>query len=213
MNACRWSLGFCGLVSLFLVGCTTPAAVHYTPVAAVEPLVPEGAKPLRVFVARLSDKRATPDIIGANKNLYGMKVNDVRTSDDISLIMAEALTDVLRKGGVHAELHPERKQGDKIPDAELSKYDMLISGEIVQFNVDTKPGWNSVDATAQVTIRVCITRNGKEEWVGPIDGAAKQGELMGGLSSCMSQALDSAMQNCMRAVVQHLSASGALTAR
>jgi hypothetical protein len=193
-----------------LGGCNTPVAVRYTPVAAVQTLVDDPQQAPRLFVMRFTDHRPEGDIVGDNKNLYGMKINDVRTSDDVSLIVAEAMTDSLQKGGVKCELHPERKPGDSVPASELTKFDYLLTGEITRFYVSTKPGWNTVDATAEVTIRLCLTRNGKDEWIGPINGSAKQGTLASDLSSCMTQALDSAIGNCMRATVQHLSANGLL---
>jgi hypothetical protein len=206
-------LGVCFALAFLLLsmgGCNTPVAVHYTPIAAVQTLADDPQQSPRLFVMRFTDKRPDGDIVGENKNLYGMKINDVRTTDDVSLIVAEAMTDALQKGGVKCDLHPERKAGEPVPASELTKYDYLLTGEITRFFVSTKPGWNTVDATAEVTIRLCLTRNGKEEWIGPINGTAKQGTLASDLTSCMTQAVDSAIGNCMRATIQHLSANGIL---
>lgn len=193
-----------------LTGCNTPVSIHYTPVAAVQTIAEDPARAPRIYVLKFADARKPADTIGENQDLYGIKINDVRTSDDIGLIITEAITDALRKAGLRDDLHSERKQGDAIPQEELAGYDAVLSGEITTFYVKTKPGWNTVDATAQVTIRLSITRNGKQEWIGPIDGSAKQSDMAGGLAPVMSQALDSAIGNCVRATIEHLNVNGAL---
>jgi hypothetical protein len=187
--------------------------IHYTPLAAVDGLTNPGDPVPKIYVKRFADVRKDPNAIGGNQNIYGGNVNTVRTSDDVGLIIGEAVTDALKKSGALADFRSERQPTDNIPAAERRGYDAVLGGEITLIDVTSKPGWNTVDATARVVIRVSVTRDGKSEWVGPIEGTAKQGTLSTDITNAMSQALDGAIQNCMRAMIQHLRASGALTSK
>jgi len=214
MKASNLLLTFVIIVtSLALSACgTTQMTVHYTPISAVDSLTNPGQAAPRIYVRRFADRRADQGNIGGNKNLYGMTINDVKTSDDLGVIIAGAATDALRKGNALADMHSEHAPNDAIPPGELHGYDAVIGGEILAVDVVSKPGWNTVDSQAHVVIRVSVMRNGTTAWIGPIDGTASQSMAgMGGLTTAMSEALDDAIQNCMRNMIDQLRASGALT--
>ncbi len=195
------ALGCNLLLAIFAAGCSSPVSVHYTPVAAVQPLIEDEAKAPHVYVMRFADHHDGGNSVGGNRNVYGMKVIDAKTQDDIPGIMTEALTDTLRKAGLKATLHPEHQLGDPLPADEAGKYQYVISGEIQQFNAESHPGWVTIDVNAKVTIRLLVSHEGKEIWVGPITGTASDAGL------ALGQSLDIAMQNCMRNAIQQLADS------
>jgi hypothetical protein len=185
--------------------------VHYTPLSAVDSLTNPGDPAPKIYVRRFADHRANPGDIGGNKNLYGVTINNVTTSDDLSIIVAGAVTDALRKGNAAADMHSEHGPDDAIPANEWRGYDVVVGGEILAVDVVSKPGWNTVDSQAHMVIRVSVSRGGNTTWVGPIEGTASESMAGGGLTSAMSDALDGAIQNCMRTMIQQLRASGRLT--
>lgn len=182
-------------------------SVHYTPVAAVEPISEDDATAAHVLVLPLADNHGGNGSVGGNDNAYGMKINAVQTTDDIGEIMAEGLTDALRKAGLKATLHSEFKSGDTIPPDILSRYNYVISGEIQQFNVESNPGWWTVNINAKVTIHLSVNHGGTVVWLDPITGTSKEGDYNTLSSASMSEALDIAMQNCIRQTIQKLAAS------
>ena len=188
--------------------------VHYTPISAVDSLTNPGDPPAKIYVKRFDDPRKDPTIIGANQNLFGSTINNVTTSDDVGLIIASAVTDALKKGGATADLHSDRQPKDQVPESEMHGYDTVVGGEVTVIEVNTKPGWNTVNGTARIAIRVSVTRGGKTEWIGPIEGTATSAAVMvADLTNIMSMSLDGAIQNCMRTMIQHLKAGGAFSTR
>lgn len=184
----------------FLSGCNTPMTIRYTPVASVATLRSADAPKLRVAVARFSDAREDPETIGANRNLYGMRINKVQTTDDLGQILAEATTDALDKAGLDAEL----RTAASAASLRSENYDAVIVGRLTAIDVDTKPGWNTVDGKANISLMLTIWKGGQETEVGPISGEAKQGTVGADITNAASQALDGAIQNCIRSMINEL---------
>lgn len=190
-------LSFCAFL---LAGCNTPMTIRYTPVASVATLRADDAPKIRVAVMRFSDARKDPDTIGANRNLYGMRINKVKTTDDLGQILAEATTDALDKAGLNADLRT-----DVIASSELrSDYDAVVEGHLTSIDVDTKPGWNTVDGKASISVMLSIWKSGHEVQIGPLSGEAKQGTVGADITNAASQALDGAIQNCIRSMIAEL---------
>jgi hypothetical protein len=183
-----------------LGGCNTPMTVHYTPVASVATLRSQTAPTLSVAVVRFSDTREDPQTIGSNRNLFGMRINKARTTDDLGQILAEATTDALDKAGLNADLRV-----DTASTAELkSSYDAGVEGRLMAINVDTRPGWNTVNGVASISVMLTVWRNGRVTKVGPITGKAQQGTMGADITNAASQSLDGALQNCIRNMVGEL---------
>lgn len=200
----RWAMSAMGLCVCILAGCNTPMTVRYTPVAAVPTIRSENLPDLDVAVLRFLDNRKNPEAIGSNKNVYGMRVNTVKTTDNLGQILSEASVDALRKAGLDSELRTELTSADSL----LSEYGAVVGGEIVKIVVDTKPGWNTVDATAEIEIMLTVWRNGEKTSVGPVLGSAKQGTVGADITNAASQALDGAIQNCIRNMIIELKQKG-----
>jgi len=193
-------------------GCSMPISAKYSPIAAADSLVIPGGTPPRVFVVRYVDQREDKEFIGAMKNVYGSTVKKLVTSDDLTRILAEATTDALRKAGLKADLNSERLPTEKIPPEELKGYNCVVGGRIEQVEVVSQPGWSTVKITSRVVISLYVRKGGKAEWVGPIEGTAEKREMTYAQSGALTDALDIALQNCMRNMVRHLKASGTLKA-
>lgn len=204
-----FSIASLAVFLLLSAGCSMPMSVKYSPLAAAEFLASDET-PMRAFVVRFADIRENKTHMGSMKNIYGMEVKKLVTTDDLGLILAEATTDALQKGGLKASLHSERNPGEKIPESELKGYAFIIGGKIISVEVLSKPGWNTLKITARIVIDVCVTKSGKIEWIGPIEGTSEKQEVGGTSSSSLTDALDIAMQNCMRNMIRHLKSSGSL---
>ncbi|MGB2820932.1 MAG: hypothetical protein WBF17_08125 [Phycisphaerae bacterium] len=206
--------GPCVAVAAFVLlaagGCSMPISAKYSPIAAADSLTTIGRTPPRIFVVRYIDQREDKEFIGAMKNVYGTTVKKLVTSDDLTRILAEATTDALRKAGLQADLNSERLPTEQIPAAELQGYDCVVGGRIEQVEVLSQPGWSTLKITSRVVISLYVRKGGQDEWVGPIEGTAEKREMVYGQSSALTDALDIAMQNCMRNMVRHLKASGTL---
>jgi len=194
-------------VLLAAAGCSMPISAKYSPIAAADSLT--GG---RIFVVRYIDQREDKESIGAMKNVYGTTVKKLVTSDDLTRILAEATTDALRKAGLQADLNSERLPTEQIPAGELQGYDCVVGGRVEEVEVVSQPGWSTLKITSRVVISLYVRKGGKAEWVGPIEGTAEKREMVYGQSSALTDALDIAMQNCMRNMVRHLKASGTLQA-
>jgi hypothetical protein len=194
---------------LFATGCTMPMSVKYSPLAAAESLSTDETTPPRAFVVRFADDRENTARTGSMKNIYGFESKTLVTTDDLGVILAEASTDALRKGGLKANLHTERTSGEAVPASELKGYAFVFGGRIKSIEVVSQPGWNTFKVAARVVIDACVTKAGKTEWIGPIEGSTEKREMIYS-SSSLTDALDVAMQNCMRNMVRHLKASGSL---
>lgn len=209
------SKGMVGAMLLCVVaaagGCSMSMSAAYSPVAATESLV-EGEAKMRVYVTRFEDARPQKDSIGVMKNTFGIKVKNLVTSDDLELLMAEAATDALRKGGVTAGLHGERTATSEIPGVELENVDYVLGGRIKKINVESSPGWKTIKITAKVIIDVCVRRGEKIEWIGPIEGTAEMRDFNDLQSDSLTRTLDKAIGNCMRSMIRHLKASGSFEA-
>jgi hypothetical protein len=188
-------------------GCSMPISAKYSPIAAADSLT--GGP---VFVVRYIDEREDTESIGAMKNVFGTPIKKLVTSDDLTRILAEATTDALRKAGLKADLNSERLTGEQIPAGELQGYDCVVGGRVEEVEVVSQPGWSTLKITSRVVISLYVRKGGKAEWVGPIEGTAEKREMTNVQSSALTDALDVAIQNCMRNMVGHLKASGTLQA-
>jgi len=198
-----------GVATCLAAGCAMPISVRYSPLAATETLKHDTTVS-RIYVAKFVDGREKADRIGEMNNMYGMPIKKLVTTDDLGTVLAEATTDALRKAGLDAELHLDRTTTDTIPDAEMHGYDLLIGGKISHVKIKGQPGWDTVKVTAEVVIEVYLADGSRQEWVGPIEGRAERREMNYAQSDALSGALDTAIQNCMRNMVRHFKASGAL---
>jgi len=195
---------------LCATGCSLPISVKYSPLAATESLA-TGKTPARVFVGRFTDTRTKTECIGKMKDVFGGTKKKVVTSDELVVILAEATTDALRKSGLKADLHSDRVATEAIPAAEMKGYDLVVGGRLKNLDVTAQQSFNSVRLTARVVIDACVRRGAKTEWVGPIEGTTERREaFIQGTN--LTDALDAAMQNCMRNLVRHLKASGTMQA-
>jgi len=191
-------------------GCSMPISAKYSPIAAADSLVIPGQTPPRIFVVRYVDQREDKEFIGAMKNVYGTTVKKLVTSDDLTRILAEATTDALRKAGLKADLNSERLPTEQIPDSELQGYHCVVGGRVEEVEVVSQPGWSTLKITSRVVISLYVRKGGEAEWVGPIEGTAEKREMTNVQSNALTDALDIAIQNCMRNMVRHLKASGTL---
>lgn len=199
-----------GMLAFWAAGCSMPMTVTYSPIAAAEAIGGDQAK-LRVYVVRFADDRQNKESVGSLKNAFGGEVKKLVTSDDLGMILAEATTDALRKGGMTAELHSDATIGSSL-SKEQAGADLIVGGKIRTIEVTSQPGWDTVKITSRVIIDVCIRKGGKDEWVGPIEGTSERREISIVQSSTFTSALDAAIQNCMRNMVRHLKSSGAFQA-
>ena len=68
----------------------------------------------------------------------------------MGIVILGAVTDALKKGNALADLHSDHQPTDSISQAEMRGYNYLIGGEVTLVEVNTQPGWNTVDRTAHV---------------------------------------------------------------
>ena len=204
----------CAVASLLtlvacLGGCSMPVSATYTPIAATESLTDGVSRP-RVYVAKFEDARTDKERLGAMKNSFGGDAKKLTTTDDLPLLLAEATTDALRKGGLDAALHGDRTADSSIPADELKGVDFVVGGRIKQATVETNPGWGTIRITSKVVIDVYVKCGANGEWVGPIEGTSEMRDFNSNYlqASSLSSALDKAIGNCMRNTVRHLKASG-----
>jgi len=196
-----------------ICGCNVPVSVRYSPLASAESLISGPEKP-RVYVTRFIDEREKKGNIGRMNNMFGGKVKTLVTTDDFGLILAEATTDALNKAGLNAEQHTDRTSGENIPKSELTGFNYVMGGRIKELEVISQPGWDTVKSNGRVVVDICIhcpTKKSKMEWIGPIEGTSDQRDFMYLNSNSLSGALDQAIQNCMRNMIRHMKASGALS--
>ena len=202
--------GVClALLALGAAGCSTPISVRYSPLPAAESLTTSDS-PKRIFVVKYLDAREEGASIGAMKNIYGGKVKTLVTTDNLEGMLSEATTDALRKAGLRADLHTDRATGEDVPPEEFKGYDFVIGGRIKIIDVQSRPGWDTLKITARVVIDIAVTKAGKTEWLGPIEGTAERREMNVPGTSVLTETLDIATQNCMRNMIRHIKASGAL---
>jgi hypothetical protein len=193
-----------------VAGCSMPITVSYSPIAAAEALGGDQAK-LRVHVVRFVDDRGKKDSVGSLQNSFGGETKKLVTSDDLTMILAEATTDALRKGGAAAELHSDALLGATL-SKEQSSADLIVGGKIRTIEVTCRAGWDTYKITSRVIIDICVRKGNKDEWIGPIEGTAERREASIVQTSVFTATLDTAIQNCMRNMVRHLKSSGVFVA-
>lgn len=216
------SIGLAGLLGLFILttmGCNSAVRIKYSPLASVESLVPlnpgSQVTPATVYVTKFTDVREDKTSIGKHKNGLGMDLMDIKCTDDLTILLSEATTDMLRKAGLQANQNTDRTTGEQIPASELAGYNYIFGGKIQELHVTTQPGWDVIDVNAKIVIQAWVKSlaTGKEEWLGPIEGVCQQKSPAYISDAAITEGVDAAMQNCMRNLAKHLKASGTFSAK
>lgn len=192
----QWIICLCGFcVATVGAGCggTYPVPIRYSKTGEVQSF-PEHVRGVRILVLQFEDGRDNPNEVGKSGN------KKLITGANVPSIVTSAVVDSLCKAGLSAEAKTAPADGT------TGDYDVVLSGKVLQFFCTIGSGWSRLPCDTLVSVQYRVQfRNGRvSDWSKPISGTDVRKVESKVYFVEVRDFIDSALQSCVRHLVEDL---------